>query len=151
MAGGVVTALQDVGLKIPVSGQDGDIPALNRVGLGTQSVSVWKDSLQLGRVAGALALQLHEGKALNELTTGDVQIAEYAKPASPNAVEFQVTDDAGNPTNKVWSITLTPNPVTQANLNEPIEGGWADGVMGPGNGKAAVCAGVDTAAVPACA
>jgi D-xylose transport system substrate-binding protein len=150
MAGGVVSALSDVGLKIPVSGQDGDIPALNRVALGTQTVSVWKDSLELGRVAGALALQLSEGKALNELVAPDT-IKPYAKPDNLNAVEFQVTDASGNPTNKVWSITLKPNPVQIANLNEPIDSGWADGVMGPGKGKAAVCAGADPATVPACA
>ncbi len=32
---------------IPVSGQDGDHAALNRVALGTQTVSVWKDSREL--------------------------------------------------------------------------------------------------------
>ncbi len=144
MATGVVAALSDVGLKIPVSGQDGDIAALNRVGLGTQSVSVWKDSLQLGRVAGDLAVQLYKGKKLNELVAPEV--ASYAKPAAGNnAIEF-TTPKA----NKVWSITLHPNPVTQANLAEPIESGWADGVVGKGKGKAAVCAGVDTTAVPAC-
>jgi len=146
MAGGVISALQEVGLAIPVSGQDGDIPALNRVAIGTQSVSVWKDSLQLGRVAGALAIQLHEGKALNELVAPD-NIAAYAKPPAGNAaVEFQADK------NKVWSITLNPNPVLIANLNEPIESGWADGVVGAGKGKAAVCAGVtDTVKVAACA
>ena len=44
MAGGVVAALTAQGLQgIPVSGQDGDKAALNRVALGTQTVSVWKD------------------------------------------------------------------------------------------------------------
>ncbi len=40
MAGGVVAALEAQGLagKVPVSGQDGDQPALNRVALGTQMV-----------------------------------------------------------------------------------------------------------------
>ena len=43
MAGGVVAALEAQGLAgvVPVSGQDGDGAALNRVALGTQSVSVW--------------------------------------------------------------------------------------------------------------
>ncbi|HJR86636.1 MAG TPA: substrate-binding domain-containing protein, partial [Acidimicrobiia bacterium] len=46
MAGGVVAALEAQGLAgtVPVSGQDGDLAALNRVALGTQSVSVWKDA-----------------------------------------------------------------------------------------------------------
>jgi D-xylose transport system substrate-binding protein len=141
MATGVVTALGEVGLAgtIPVTGQDGDFPALNRVALGTQLVSVWKDSGQLGKVAGALAIQLHEGKQMSELVAPD-DVADYAKPpAGNNAVEFTTP---GN--NKVWSITLNPNPVLRANLNEPIDSGWVT--------KDVVCAGVtDTSAVPACA
>ena len=45
MAGGVVAALEAQGLagQVPVSGQDGDLAALNRVALGTQTVDVWKD------------------------------------------------------------------------------------------------------------
>ena len=40
MAGGVVAALEAQGLagQVPVSGQDGDQAALNRVALGTQTV-----------------------------------------------------------------------------------------------------------------
>ena len=60
MAGGVVAALEAQGLagQVPVGGQDGDLPALNRVALGTQTVSVWKDSRLLGEAAGEAALQL---------------------------------------------------------------------------------------------
>ncbi len=48
MAGGVIAALTAKGLKgVPVSGQDGDHAALNRVALGTQTVSVWKNSADL--------------------------------------------------------------------------------------------------------
>jgi D-xylose transport system substrate-binding protein len=149
MAGGVIAALQEVGLSIPVSGQDGDIAALHRVALGTQTVSVWKDSLQLGKVAGAVAVQLHEGKQFSEIVAPD-DIAPYAKPpAGNNAVEFTTPDN-----NKVWSITLNPNPVLIANLNEPIESGWADaaalGAAGSGTGKKVICEGVDPSTVPAC-
>src|SRR6266849_2407616 len=50
MAGGVVAALAAQGLagKVPVSGQDGDAAALNRLALGSQTVDVWKDARQLG-------------------------------------------------------------------------------------------------------
>ena len=140
MATGVVTALADVGLAgtIPVTGQDGDTPALNRVALGTQLVSVWKDSGQLGKVAGNLAIQLYEGKTLDQLVAPD-DVAAYAKPpGGNNAVQFTTPGGA-----QVWSITLNPNPVLRANLNEPIDSGWV--------AKDAVCAGVtDTTAVPAC-
>ena len=65
MAGGVVAALQAQGLagKVPVSGQDGDAAALNRIALGTQTVDVWKDARLLGKTAGevaAPAVQRHE-------------------------------------------------------------------------------------------
>ncbi len=43
-AGGAVAALTAQGMEgIPVSGQDGDHAALNRVAKGTQTVSVWKE------------------------------------------------------------------------------------------------------------
>jgi D-xylose transport system substrate-binding protein len=43
-AGGVVAALSARGISgVPVSGQDGDQAALNRVAQGTQTVSVWKE------------------------------------------------------------------------------------------------------------
>ena len=58
MAGGVVAALAAQGLdgQVPVSGQDGDLAALNRVALGTQTVDVWKDARLLGKSAGESAL-----------------------------------------------------------------------------------------------
>ena len=62
MAGGVVAALEAQGLAgtVPVSGQDGDQPALNRVALGTQTVDVWKDARELGKTAGEAAIALCE-------------------------------------------------------------------------------------------
>src|SRR6056297_759329 len=67
-AGGVVAALTAQGMDgIPVSGQDGDHAALNRVAKGTQTVSVWKDSRELGRNAGEAAVQLAQGAALADI------------------------------------------------------------------------------------
>lgn len=105
MAGGVVAALAAVGLDgIPVSGQDGDHAALNRVALGTQTVSVWKDSRELGRVAGEVAVALAGGTALD---------------AVPGAAPFQTP--GGNTVN---SILIAPVPVTQANLSVVVDAGW---------------------------
>src|SRR6476660_3441827 len=67
MATGVVQALDAVGLKIPVSGQDGDTAALNRVALGTQAVSVWKNAFALGETAGSVAMQLCGGTAMTDV------------------------------------------------------------------------------------
>ncbi len=52
-AGGAIAALEAQGLagSVPVSGQDADQAAHNRIALGTQTVSVWKDSRELGKRA----------------------------------------------------------------------------------------------------
>ena len=67
-AGGVVAALRAQNMVgIPVSGQDGDIAALNRVALGEQTVSVWKDARKLGEAAGSVAVQLGKGKKRKDI------------------------------------------------------------------------------------
>jgi D-xylose transport system substrate-binding protein len=104
-AGGVVAALEAQGMAgIPVSGQDGDHAALNRVAKGTQTVSVWKDARELGKAAGEIAVALANGTALD---------------AVPNRVEF--TSPGGNAMNSVF---LAPVPVTKDNLSVVVDAGW---------------------------
>ncbi len=67
-AGGVVAALTAQGMEgIPVSGQDGDHAALNRIAQGTQTVSVWKDARDLGRNAGEIAVALASGTPMQDI------------------------------------------------------------------------------------
>ncbi|MGC2239432.1 MAG: substrate-binding domain-containing protein [Acidimicrobiia bacterium] len=138
MASGVVAALEAQGLAgdIPVSGQDGDAAALNRVALGTQAVSVWKNAYVLGQVAGDLAVQLAEGMDLSAVTApsglGD------AAPAAGNAAA-QFTTPGGV---DVWSVILTPQPITQDNLNIVVDSGWIT--------KDAVCQNVPAGTVDVC-
>ena len=120
MAGGVVAALSARGLKgVPVSGQDGDHGALNRVALGTQTVSVWKDSRDLGREAASAAVALAGGKKV----PGAATWAEGAKKVPMEA------------------IFLKAVPVTQANLDAVVKAGHIS--------KDALCKGVDAAKGPA--
>jgi len=125
MAGGVVAALDAQGLagKVPVSGQDGDQPALNRVALGTQTVDVWKDSRLLGKAAGEAAIQL----------CGDPDVSKVSGASA-------FTTPGGN---SLSSIFLDPNPITQDNLKPVLDAGWID--------KATLCKGVDAATVKDCA
>jgi D-xylose transport system substrate-binding protein len=106
MAGGVVAALEAQGLagEVAVSGQDGDLAALNRVALGTQTVDVWKDARLLGQAAGDAACQMAQGTALEDI---------------PNTVAF---DSPGG--NNMTSIFLTPEPITQDNLDVVVDAGW---------------------------
>ncbi len=114
MAGGVVAALAAQGMVVPVSGQDGDHAALNRVARGSQTVSVWKDARELGKAAGNIAAMLADGKAMEHIP-GAVQWSGGAKGIEMSA------------------IFLPPVPVTKDNLNIVIEAGWIE--------KAKVCEG----------
>ncbi|OUS35784.1 D-xylose ABC transporter substrate-binding protein [Rhodobacterales bacterium 56_14_T64] len=104
-AGGVVAALSAQGMDgIPVSGQDGDHAALNRVALGTQTVSVWKDARDLGKTAGEIAVALAGGAALAD-------VAGSAAWTSPAGTEMT-------------SRFLAPVPVTADNLSVVVDAGW---------------------------
>ncbi|WP_370738557.1 D-xylose ABC transporter substrate-binding protein [Pseudoruegeria aquimaris] len=112
-AGGVVAALTAQGMEgIPVSGQDGDHAALNRVALGTQTVSVWKDARELGKAAGEIA----------------VALAEDGMAKIDGAVEW--TSPGGT---TMMAKFLAPVPITQENLNVVVDAGWIS--------KEALCAG----------
>jgi D-xylose transport system substrate-binding protein len=104
MAGGAVAALAAQGMNIPVGGQDGDLAAINRVARGTQTVSVWKNVRDLGKIAGEVASALAEGAALD---------------AIPNAVKFS----GGEKGVEMNAILLAPTPLTKDNLNLAIDAG----------------------------
>jgi D-xylose transport system substrate-binding protein len=122
MAGGVVAALEAQGMagSVPVGGQDGDKSAINRVALGTQTVSVWKNAVDLGTVAGNAANALAGGMAVDGL----VKFKDGKKGVEMDA------------------ILLNPTPLTRANLNVAIDAGHIT--------KDEVCAGVPAGAVPVC-
>ena len=124
MAGGVIAALEAQGLagSVPVSGQDGDQSALNRVALGTQTVDVWKDARELGKAAGEAAIQL----------CADPDIANVGGTAP-----FTTANDV-----EMTSILLEPIPITQDNLDIVIDAGWIS--------QEDACAGVEAGAVAAC-
>jgi D-xylose transport system substrate-binding protein len=106
MAGGVVAALEAQGLagEVAVSGQDGDAAGLNRVALGTQTVDVWKDARELGKAAGESACAMAQGTALQDVE---------------NTEAF---DSPGG--NSMTSIFLTPQAITQDNLDVVLDAGW---------------------------
>jgi D-xylose transport system substrate-binding protein len=135
MATGAVEALKAVGLTIPISGQDGDKAALNRVALGTQTVSVWKNAFALGDTAGSAAMQLCNGTALSDITAP----TDLPAAAQGDAKAVQFTTPGGK---KVWSITLTPQPLKKDNVHDAIDAGWVT--------QAEVCTGVPAGTVTGC-
>jgi D-xylose transport system substrate-binding protein len=138
MAGGAIAALDAVGLAgiVPVTGQDGDVAALNRVALGTQLVSVWKDAFGLGTAAGEIAVQLAQGVALEDIVAPD--LADHVAPEAGTAPQpFPATDAID-----VWSIVLTPTPITLDNINLVVDLGWVT--------QDELCADVPAGEVEAC-
>jgi D-xylose transport system substrate-binding protein len=124
MASGVVAALTAQGMTgIPVGGQDGDLAAINRVALGTQTVSVWKNAKDLGKVAAEAANALADGTDI---------------AAIPGVAKF----NGGKNKVEMNSILLKPTPITKDNVNVAIDAGHIT--------KDQACAGVTAGAVPGC-
>ncbi|WP_417767260.1 D-xylose ABC transporter substrate-binding protein [Stappia sp.] len=120
-AGGVVAALTAQGMEgIPVSGQDGDHAALNRVAKGTQTVSVWKDARELGKAAGEIAVSLAKGGTMDS-------VEGAGKWTSPGGTELTAR-------------FLAPIPVTRENLSAVVDAGWIT--------KDALCQGVSGGPAP---
>jgi D-xylose transport system substrate-binding protein len=124
MAGGVVAALKAQGLagKVPVSGQDGDAAALNRIALGTQTVDVWKDARLLGKTAGDAAVAMCGGTTIDKVAG----VAPFTSPGK----------------NTLSSILLTPEAITKDNLSDVLTAGWIP--------KATLCQGVTAGSVTGC-
>ncbi|PUB14897.1 D-xylose ABC transporter substrate-binding protein [Yoonia sediminilitoris] len=120
-AGGVVAALTAQGMDgIPVSGQDGDHAALNRVARGTQTVSVWKDARDLGKAAGEIAVALAGGTAMSDIEGAQ----EWTSPAGTT----------------MTARFLEPIPVTADNLTVVVDAGWIE--------QDALCQGVTDGPAP---
>ena len=121
-AGGAIAALTAQGLDgaVPVSGQDGDHAALNRVAKGTQTVSVWKDARDLGREAGEIAVALAGGAEMSAIEGAQ----EWTSPGGTT----------------LWAKFLEPMPITKDNLDVVVDAGWI--------AQEALCQGVDNGPSP---
>jgi D-xylose transport system substrate-binding protein len=98
-AGGCIQALAAQGLagKVPITGQDAELAGAIRVVQGTQSMTIFKDTRQLGKKAVEMALDLSQGKPID--TQGKV---------------------VNNNKKDVPSVLLTPYIVTKDNLDEML-------------------------------
>jgi D-xylose transport system substrate-binding protein len=98
-AGGCIQALAAQGLagKVPITGQDAELSAAIRIVQGTQSMTVYKDTRELGKKAVEMALDLASGKPID--TGGRV---------------------VNNGRRDVPSVLLTAVVVTRDNLEEVL-------------------------------
>jgi D-xylose transport system substrate-binding protein len=100
-AGGCIAALQAHGLagKVPITGQDAELAAAQRIIQGTQSMTVFKDTRLLGKAAIEMADALVRGRPIE--TNG------------------RTTSNNKRP---VKSVLLTPYLVTRENLDQMLVG-----------------------------
>ena len=112
MASGVAEALNEQGLDVPMSGQDGAPGALNRNARGQQTFTIWKNAFELGQEAANIALTLAAGEEVTDKTTFD---------GGPQGVA-------------VDSKLLPVTRIDASNLDQTIDIGWATAER--------VCAGV---------
>jgi D-xylose transport system substrate-binding protein len=98
-AGGCIQALASQGLagKVPITGQDAELAGAIRIVQGTQSMTVFKDTRELGNKAIEMAIAIAEGKPVD--TGGKV---------------------VNNNKKDVPSVLLTPHIVTKENLDEML-------------------------------
>jgi len=100
-AGGCINALQGHGLagKVPITGQDAELAAAQRIIQGTQSMTVFKDTRQLGKEAISMADALVRGRPIE---TNGRTVSNNKRP--------------------VKSVLLTPYLVTKENLDQMLIG-----------------------------
>ncbi|AFG36382.1 sugar ABC transporter substrate-binding protein [Spirochaeta africana] len=97
-AGGAIQALSAQGMagQVPITGQDAELSAVRRIVEGTQSMTIFKDTRELGKAAIEAAIILAQG--------GNVE--------TNNVVEG------------VPSLLLTPHIITEDNIDLLIDSGY---------------------------
>ncbi|MCX4765622.1 substrate-binding domain-containing protein [Streptomyces sp. NBC_01275] len=100
MAGGIANTLKGAKISgIPLTGQDAELAAIQRIVAGTQSSTVYKAFKPEAEAAATLAVDLLEGKDIKSLAT------------------TTLTSGSGD---KVPSQLLTPVSVTKANIKDTV-------------------------------
>jgi D-xylose transport system substrate-binding protein len=121
----------------PLSGQDGDPANLNNVALGKQYVDVFKNANELGKAAGAAALELCKGTAMAGLPLPDGLLDPTVAPVAGLTAQSFTTPGG----TAVQSFILQPTPLTAENLQVAIDAKQIT--------KEDLCKGVDAAAATA--
>ncbi|MGW0575287.1 sugar ABC transporter substrate-binding protein [Streptomyces sp. NPDC002920] len=106
MAGGIANTLKGAKISsIPLTGQDAELAAIQRIVAGTQSATIFKNYKTEAETAAEMAVDLLEGKDIKSLATSTQ------------------TSGSGD---KVPSTLLTPVSVTKTNIKDTVvkEGLW---------------------------
>ncbi|MFD3651849.1 sugar ABC transporter substrate-binding protein [Streptomyces sp. NPDC058620] len=100
LAAGIATALKSAGMNVPLTGQDAQLDAIQRILLGTQTITVEKPYKPEADAAATMAVNLAEGKEIPSSLT-----------------RTTVTSGSGE---KVPSTLLTPVVVNKDNIKDTV-------------------------------
>ena len=99
MAGGIITALKAAGINAPVTGQDAELAAVQRIVAGEQFMSVYKPYAPEAEAAAQMAVALAKGEDLGSIAKDKVS-SESAKD--------------------VPSVLVDVTSLTQENINDTV-------------------------------
>ncbi|MFF0273282.1 MULTISPECIES: sugar ABC transporter substrate-binding protein [unclassified Streptomyces] len=100
LAAGIATALKAAGMNVPLTGQDAQLDAIQRILLGTQTITVMKPYKPEADIAATMAVDFAEGK-----------------PLPADLVPTTVTSGSGQ---KVPANLLTPVVVDKTNIKDTV-------------------------------
>ncbi|MFD5328475.1 substrate-binding domain-containing protein [Streptomyces sp. NPDC127092] len=100
LAAGISTALKAAGMNVPLTGQDAQLDAIQRILVGDQTITVMKPYKPEADIAATMAVNLAEGKALPK-----------------DLVPLTVTNGSGD---KVPANLLTPVVVDKTNIKDTV-------------------------------
>ncbi|MGJ7417169.1 sugar ABC transporter substrate-binding protein [Streptomyces cinereoruber] len=100
LAAGIATALEAAGMNVPLTGQDAQLDAIQRILLGTQTITVEKPYKPEADIAATMAVNLAEGK-----------------PIPSDLTPTTVTSGSGQ---KVPASLLTPVVVDKSNIKDTV-------------------------------
>jgi D-xylose transport system substrate-binding protein len=99
MAGGIATALKGAGISVPLTGQDADLTAIQRILAGTQTSTIYKAAKPEAFATAEIAVGLLQGKDVKSVTDS--------------------TKKSGSG-NDVPSKLLVPVSITKANIKDTV-------------------------------
>lgn len=100
LAAGISTALQAAHLKVPLTGQDAQLDAIQRILIGNQTITIMKPYKPEADIAATMAVDFAQGK-----------------PLPKDLVPLTVTNGSGD---KVPANLLTPIVVTKNNIGDTV-------------------------------
>ncbi|MFC4031362.1 substrate-binding domain-containing protein [Streptomyces polygonati] len=107
MAGGAATALSGAGIKVPLTGQDAQLDAIQRILLGTQTSTVFKDYGPEADTTAQIAVGLLNGKDVKSLTDTTVTSGSGQSIPSKLLVAASLTQaNVGDIVNKYHYYTV---------------------------------------------